>query len=62
MKRQIKDIEGANVLHIFHDRRDLQNPIEVSRVTLNLETRGHDHARDVVDTLRNAGYQVRQIF
>ncbi len=54
--------EKANTLHIFHDRLDLQNPIEVSRVILNLETRGHDHARNVVDKLRNAGYPVKQIF
>ena len=54
--------EKANILHIFHDRLDLQNPIEVSRVILNLETRGHDHAREVVDKLRNAGYPVKQIF
>ncbi|MCF8142928.1 MAG: threonine ammonia-lyase [Deltaproteobacteria bacterium] len=54
--------EKANILHIFHDRLDLQNPIEVSRVVLNLETRGHDHARDLVDKLRNSGYPVRQIF
>jgi threonine dehydratase len=54
--------ERANILHIFHDRLDLKNPIEVSRVVLNLETRGHDHAREVVDKLRNAGYPVKQIF
>jgi threonine dehydratase len=54
--------EKANILHIFHDRLDLQNPIEVSRVILNLETRGHDHARTVVDKVRHAGYPVKQIF
>jgi ACT domain-containing protein len=54
--------EKANILHIFHDRLDLQNPIEVSSVILNLETRGHDHAREVVDKLRNAGYAVKQAF
>ncbi len=53
--------EKANILHIEHDRLDLQNPIEVSRVVLNLETRGHEHARDLVDKLRNAGYQVRRV-
>jgi threonine dehydratase len=53
--------EKANILHIFHDRLALDNPIEVSRVKLNLETRGHDHAQGVLDRLREAGYQVRQI-
>jgi threonine dehydratase len=53
--------EKANILHIVHDRLDLQNPIEVSRVMLNLETRGHDHAREIVEKLRNEGYPVRQV-
>ena len=53
--------EKANILHIFHDRLDLRNPIEVSRVVLNLETRGHDQARELVDRLRKAGYAVKPI-
>jgi threonine dehydratase len=53
--------EKANILHIFHDRLALDNPIEVSRVKLNLESRGHEHARDVLDRLRKEGYEVRQI-
>jgi len=53
--------EKANILQIFHSRLDLENPIQISRVVLNLETRGHDHAKVVTDQLRDAGYQVRQI-
>jgi threonine dehydratase len=53
--------EKANILHIFHDRLALDNPIEVSRVKLNLETRGHEHAKDIVDKLRQEGYEVRQL-
>jgi threonine dehydratase len=52
--------ERANILHIFHDRLNLENPIEVSRVKLNLETRGHDHARGLVRRLQEAGYDVKQ--
>ena len=51
----------ANILQIFHNRLDLENPIQVSRVVLNLETRGHDHAKEVMDRLKEAGYDVRQI-
>ena len=51
----------ANILHIFHDRLNLENPIQVSRVKLNLETRGHDHAKELVDKLRQAGYSIMQI-
>jgi threonine dehydratase len=53
--------EKANILHILHDRLDPHNPIEISRVRLNLETRGHDHARTVVAEIERAGYHVRQI-
>jgi len=53
--------EKANILHILHDRLDPNNPIEVSRVRLNLETRGHDHAKEVVAEIEKAGYHVRQI-
>jgi threonine dehydratase len=52
--------EKANILHIFHDRLNLENPIQVSRVKLNLETRGHDHARELVKKLQEAGYDVKQ--
>jgi threonine dehydratase len=52
--------EKANILHIFHDRLNLENPLQVSRVKLNLETRGHDHAEEVVNKLREAGYDVKQ--
>ncbi|RJR39842.1 MAG: threonine ammonia-lyase [Desulfobacteraceae bacterium] len=48
----------ANILHIFHDRLNLANPIQVSRVTLSLETRGHDHAGEIVEALQGAGYDV----
>jgi threonine dehydratase len=51
----------ANILQIFHNRLDLENPIQVSRVVLNLETRGHDHGQEVMDQLKKAGYDVRQI-
>ena len=53
--------EKANILHILHDRLALDNPIGVSRVKLNLETRGHEHAEHVLNRLRETGYEVRQI-
>lgn len=52
--------EKANILHIFHDRLNLENPIQVSRVMLSLETRGSDHAQELVGKLREAGYDVKQ--
>ena len=53
--------ERANILHIYHDRLALDNPIQVSRVELNLETRGPDHAEEIFDTLHKAGYEVTEI-
>jgi threonine dehydratase len=52
--------EKANILHILHDRLTPENPIQVSRVKLNLETRGHDHAKEVIAKLREAGYNIKQ--
>jgi len=53
--------EKANILHIFHDRLAVDNPIGVSRVNLNLETRGPDHAGDILKRLIDSGYDVRRI-
>jgi len=53
--------EKANILQIFHNRLDLENPIQVSRVILNLETRGHDHTKGVIEALGKAGYQVKRL-
>ncbi|MBW1802451.1 MAG: threonine ammonia-lyase [Deltaproteobacteria bacterium] len=53
--------EKANILHISHDRLDPQNSIEMSRVTLNLEIRGHEHGRELIEKLTDAGYNVKQI-
>lgn len=47
---------NANVLHIYHDRNVRDNPIDVTRVELELETRGHDHALAVRQALEAKGY------
>ncbi|MGD8369134.1 MAG: threonine ammonia-lyase [Desulfobacterales bacterium] len=48
----------ANVLHIYHDRHTRDVPIYVTRVELELETRGPEHVAEIVDTLRHQGYAV----
>jgi len=53
--------QKANILHIFHDRLDPGNPIEVSRVKLSLETRGHDHADEILEELGKAGYAAKRV-
>ena len=46
----------ANVLHIHHDRNALDIPVTQTRVTLELETRGRDHARKILARLNTPGY------
>jgi threonine dehydratase len=53
--------EKANILHIFHDRLAPDNPVGISRVKLNLETRGPDHSHELMMKLQRAGYQVKRI-
>jgi threonine dehydratase len=52
--------EGANILHLFHDRLARELPLDYTRVELNLETRDPEHAQTVLKTLREAGYQVEE--
>ncbi len=48
----------ANVLHIFHDRSGMDLPIHLSRVELELETRGPAHVEQVAHELKGAGYSL----
>ena len=48
----------ANVLHIYHDRNVREQPINITWVELELETRGPSHAAEVVEAVRKAGYEV----
>lgn len=46
----------ANIFHINHDRRSKYLAIGKTDVSLELETRGYDHIRDVVSYLEGKGY------
>ncbi len=48
----------ANVLHIYHDRSARDLPIYVTRVDLELETRGPDHVEKIARKLNIAGYEM----
>jgi len=52
--------QGANILHLFHDRLARELPLDYTRVELNLETRGAEHGDAVLAALREAGYQVEE--
>jgi len=52
--------EGANILHLFHDRLAPELPLDYTRVELSLETRDRQHGEAVLWALRDAGYQVEE--
>jgi threonine dehydratase len=49
---------GANILHLAHDRLGLDLPLAVTRVKIDLETLGSEHCRQIIANLEQAGYQV----
>jgi threonine dehydratase len=52
--------QGANILHLFHDRLARELPLDYTRVDINLEIRGPEHGDAVLKALRDAGYQVEE--
>jgi len=48
---------GANIVDVSHVREGLDLHVRETAVELVLETRGLDHAQEVVATLRDAGYE-----
>ena len=48
----------ANVLHIVHERNVKDLPIYVTRVDLELETRGPAHVDEITRALNMAGYKL----
>ncbi|NVN91061.1 MAG: threonine ammonia-lyase [Desulfuromonadales bacterium] len=51
----------ANIYYINHDRRSLALPIGRTEVILELETRGYEHIREVIDRLEGKGYEVTAV-
>ncbi|MBW1980564.1 MAG: threonine ammonia-lyase [Deltaproteobacteria bacterium] len=50
--------QGGNIIHIFHDRMGRHLPLGVSRVELELETRGADHTSAILEVLAAKDYSV----
>ena len=48
----------ANIFHITHDRRSKSLPIGRTDVSLELETRGYEHIKEIVGYLGGRGYQL----
>ncbi len=53
---QIVSDEGANILNIYHDRSDHDVAIGRCLVDITVETRNHDHARELLQALESKGY------
>jgi threonine dehydratase len=51
---------GANLVDVRHLREGVELHMAETGVELVVETRGAEHARDLVETLREAGYPVEQ--
>jgi threonine dehydratase len=71
LKVELEDIPGslarlatdiaatrANIYYINHDRRSIALPIGRTEVILELETRGYEHIREIVDHLESKEYEV----
>jgi len=48
---------GANIVDVAHVREGLDLHIRETAIELVMETRGHDHAREVVAVMNESGYQ-----
>lgn len=50
---------GANVIQAIHDRSELGATLDRTEVALTLETRGHEHSREVIQALRSEVVELR---
>ncbi len=48
--------QKANVLHIYHDRNFMNVPLNVTSVSLELETRGEKHISEIFNEIKEFGY------
>jgi threonine dehydratase len=46
----------ANILHIIHDRLSKDSPVGITKLELDLETRGKAHSKEVIASLKAKGY------
>jgi threonine dehydratase len=52
---------GANLIHVEHLREGIDLHVRETAVQLTLETRGRDHADEVLRCLRDAGYEAETV-
>ena len=49
---------GGNILEINHERAFARGALGMTQVEVTLETRGHDHIKEIVTGLETAGITV----
>ena len=52
---------GGNIFFINHDRYSVSLPWGKTEVELGLETKGYDHIEEIVDHLKQCGYQIEVV-
>lgn len=52
---------GANVVAVYHDRADKNMAITDCFLKLTMETRNHEHVREICEALRNVGYEITAV-
>jgi len=52
----------ANILHIFHDRLSKDLPVGITKLELDLETRGREHSQEIINFLEAKGYCPKLIY
>jgi threonine dehydratase len=50
---------GANIEEVHHQRTFTQLPLQTAEVEFVIQTRNHDHVREILRELQNAGYKPR---
>jgi threonine dehydratase len=51
--------EGGNILHIHHMQGERDIPVQMARVSIELETRGWEHIEVFKKSFQDNGYEIR---
>lgn len=50
--------EGGNILHIHHSEWETDIPVNMKRIRIEIETRGHDHSHAIKSAVMHAGIRL----
>jgi threonine dehydratase len=53
---------GANIVHIHHHRAFIDQPLQVVEVEFVLQTRGKQHAQEIMTSLQQNQFKVRSLY